>query len=413
MQRLVERCAGLDVHKDTVTACVRVPAENGERAEHVATFGTTTADLLALRDWLAGFGVTLVGMESTGVYWKPVYYVLEDEFTCWLINAQHLRNVPGRKTDVADATWICQLLEHGLVRPSFVPPREIRDLRDLTRYRKVLINERGREAQRLEKVLQDAGVKLSSVATNILGVSGRAMISALVEGTHDPAVLADLARGGLRRKLPALRGALEGRFRPHHALIVGEILAQIDYLDEAIERLSEEVGRLIAPFAERIELLDTIPGVNRRTAEVLLAEIGPDMSRFPTHRHLASWAGLCPGNNESAGKRLTGRTRRGSKWLRTALIESGKAAARSKGSYFSAHYARIKGRRGHGKATVAVAHSILVVAYHVLARSTPYEDLGADYLLQRDSTEGYKRRLVHQLERLGHSVTLGPLTDLA
>lgn len=413
MDRLVERCAGLDVHKDSVTACVRTPGEAGEREQHTHTFGTTTVELLALRDWLASFGVTLVGMESTGVYWKPVYYVLEDEFTCWLLNAQHLRNVPGRKTDVADAAWICQLLEHGLVRPSFVPPKEIRDLRDLTRYRKAMINERGREAQRLEKTLQDAGVKLSSVATNIMGASGRAMLHALVQGTHDPAVLADLAKGVLRRKLPALREALAGRFRAHHALIVSEILAHVDYIDEAIERLSGEVDRLVAPFARQIELLDTIPGVNRRTAEVLLAEIGPDMSRFPSHRHLASWAGMCPGNNESAGKRLSGRTRKGSKWLRHALVESAKAAARSKGSYFSAHYARIKGRRGHGKATVAVAHSILVVSYYVLERQVPYSDLGADYLLTREASEGYKNRLVRQLERLGHKVTLEPLPESA
>lgn len=409
MDRLVERCAGLDVHKDSVTACVRIPGEHGEREQHTQQFGTTTVQLLALRDWLASYAVTLVGMESTGVYWKPVYYVLEDDFECWLLNAQHLRNVPGRKSDVADAAWICQLVEHGLVRPSFVPPQEIRDLRDLTRYRKTLINQRGSEAQRLEKMLQDAGVKLSSVATSITGVSGRAMLKALVEGTHDPEMLADLAKGVLRRKLPALKEALAGKFRPHHALIVSEILSHIDYIDEAIERLSEEVDRLVAPFARKIELLDTIPGANRRTAEVLLAEIGPDMTRFPTHRHLASWAGMCPGNNESAGKRLSGRTRKGSKWLRTALVESGKAASRSKGSYFSAHYARIKGRRGHGKATVAVAHSLLVVAYYVLLREVPYQDLGADHLLTRDASEGYNRRLVRQLEQLGHKVTLEPL----
>ncbi|MHB8511318.1 MAG: IS110 family RNA-guided transposase [Actinomycetota bacterium] len=413
MDRLIERCAGLDVHKDSVTACVRVPGEEDEREQHTQSFGTTTVQLLALRDWLASYAVTLVGMESTGVYWKPIYYVLEDDFECWLLNAQHLRNVPGRKTDVADAAWICQLVEHGLVRPSFVPPQEIRDLRDLTRYRKVMINDRGSEAQRLEKTLQDAGVKLSSVATSIMGVSGRAMLKALVEGTHDPAVLADLAKGALRRKLPALKEALAGKFRPHHALIVSEILSHIDYIDEAIERLSGEVDRLVAPFARQIELLDTIPGVNKRTAEVLLAEMGADMSRFPTHRHLASWAAMCPGNNESAGKRLSGRTRKGSKWLRSALVESGKAASRSKGSYFAAHYARIKGRRGHGKATVAVAHSLLVVAYYVLLRETPYKDLGADYLLTRDASEGYKNRLVRQLERLGHKVTLEPLPESA
>ncbi len=260
------------------------------------------------------------------MYWKPVYYLLEDDFECWLLNAHHLKAVPGRKTDMKDAEWICQLIEHGLVRASFVPPREIRELRDLTRYRKALIQERTREVQRLDKVLQDAGIKLSSVASEVLGVSGRAMLEALVSGTHDPEVLAELAKGALRRKLPQLREALEGRFRAHHALIVGELLAHIDYLDEVIARLSEEVERRIAPFAAEVALLDTIVGVDRRAAEVILAEIGPDMSRFPTHRHLASWAGRCPGNEESAGKHRSGKTRKGSKWLGATLNECANAA---------------------------------------------------------------------------------------
>ncbi len=354
MDRLIERCAGLDVHKATVTACVRVPDGAGGRHQEIRTFSTTTAGLLTLRDWLASYGVTLVGMESTGIYWRAVYYLLEDDFTCWLLNAQHLRNVPGRKTDVADSAWIAQLVEHGLVRPSFVPPREIRQLRDLTRYRKAMIQERTREAQRLEKILQDAGIKLSSVASDILGVSGRAMVTALVEGTHDPDTLADLAKGALRKKLPELKEALEANFRSHHAFIASEILTHIDYLDEAIERLSGEIERVISPFAQQVALLDTIPGVNRRTAETLIAEIGADMGRFPTHRHLASWAGMCPGNNESAGKHRSGKTRKGSKWLRHALVESAGAAARTKGSYFSAQYSRLKGRRGHKKAVIAV-----------------------------------------------------------
>ncbi len=413
MDRLIERCAGLDVHKATVTACVRMPGEAGGRHQEIRTFSTTTAGLLTLRDWLAGYGVTLVGMESTGIYWRAVYYLLEDDFTCWLLNAQHLRNVPGRKTDVADSAWIAQLVEHGLVRPSFVPPREIRELRDLTRYRKAMIQERTREAQRLEKTLQDAGIKLSSVASDILGVSGRAMVTALVEGTHDPAVLADLAKGALRKKLPALKEALEAHFRSHHAFIASEILTHIDYLDEAIERLSGEIEKVISPFAEQVALLDSIPGVNRRTAETLIAEIGADMGRFPTHRHLASWAGMCPGNNESAGKHRSGKTRKGSKWLRHALVESAGAAARTKGSYFSAQYARLKGRRGHKKAVIAVGHSILVVAYHVLERGQPYSELGEDYLLLRHSTEAYTNRLVRQLERLGHKVNLEPLPAIA
>jgi transposase len=346
MDVVVERCAGLDVHKDSVTACVRTPAEGGGRVQEIAEFSTTNRGLLSLLDWLGAHKVTLVGMESTGVYWRPVFYLLEDHFECWLLNAQHLRNVPGKKTDVKDATWICQLVEHGLVRPSFVPPREIRELRNLTRYRKAQIEERTREAQRLDKVLQDAGIKLSSVASRLLGASGRAMLDALVGGSTDPQALAELARGALRKKLPALRDALEGRFSDHHAFVVGEVLAKIDYLDEVIARLSEEIERAIAPFSREVELLKTIPGVDRKTAELLVAEVGVDMSRFPTHRHLASWAGMCPGSNESAGKRRSGKTRKGSKWLRTALTESAKAAARSKGTYLSAQYHRLRGRRG-------------------------------------------------------------------
>ncbi len=413
MERLIERCAGLDVHRDTVAACVRVPAEDRGRHQETRTFATTTAGLMQLRDWLASFAITLVGMESTGVYWRPVYYLLESDFECWLLNAQHLRNVPGRKTDVKDAEWIAQLVEHGLVRPSFVPPPPIRELRDLTRYRKALIAERTREVQRLHKVLEDAGIKLSSVASRVLGASGRAMVEALVSGTHDPAVLADLAKGRLRTKLPALREALAGHFRSHHALLAGEILAHIDYLDEALARLSEEVERKMAPFSEAVALLDTIPGVDQRTAQTLVAETGADMARFPSSAHLASWAGVCPGNNESAGKHGSGRTRKGSKWLRVALVEAATAAARSKPSYLRSQYARLKGRRGHKKAIVAVAHSILVIGYHMLSRRQSYQDLGVDYLLLRDRTDAYKHRLIRQLERLGHKVTLEPLTATA
>src|SRR5438067_375464 len=281
---------------------------------------------------------------------------------CWLLNAQHLRNVPGRKTDVKDAEWICQLVEHGLVRPSFVPPREIRELRDLTRYRKAQIEDRTREVQRLEKTLQDGGIKLSSVASKVLGVSGRLMLEALVSGTHDPELLADLARGKLRAKLPALREALQGRFTPNHALIVSQILAHIDFLDESIAALSDRIDEVIAPFAKQRELLRTIPGVDKRTAELLLAEIGPDMSRFPTAGHLASWAGMCPGHNESAGKNKSGHTRHGSKWLRSGLSEAAKAAGRTKGTYLSAQYQRLRGRRGHQQATIAARHSILHAA---------------------------------------------------
>jgi transposase len=412
---MIERVAALDIHKDSVVACVRVPGEAGRREQEKRRFSTTTAGLLVLRDWLRSYTVTVIGMESTGCYWKPVYYLLEDEFECWLLNAHHLRNVPGRKTDMSDAEWICQLVEHGLVRPSFVPPKPIRELRDLTRYRKAEIEERTREAQRLEKLLQDAGIKLSSVASDVLGVSGRAMLEALVGGTHDPELLAELARGQLRKKLPALREALDGRFRAHHALIVGQILAHLDFLDETIATLSGAIEEALAPFPDKVALLKTIPGVDQRTAEALLAEIGPDMSVFPSHRHLASWAGLCPGNNESGGKQRSGRTRKGSKWLHAALTQSAKAAARSKGTYLCAHYARLKGRRGHAKATVATAHSILVSAYYILQRGVPYHELSDLYFQQRDQEhrERYQRRLVRQLERLGHKVTLEPLPGAA
>jgi transposase len=406
METIIRRCAGLDVHKASVVACARVIDENGELQLSTQSFGTTTSDLLQLSDWLTSYAVTVVGMEATGVYWKPVYALLETEFECWLLNAQHLRNVPGRKTDVADAAWIVQLVAHGLVRPSFVPPLRIRELRELTRYRKTVIQERSREAQRLHKTLEGAGIKLSSVATDILGVSGRAMLQALVEGTHDANVLADLARGRLRKKLPALRKALVGWFSPTHRVLVSELLAHLDYLDESIERLSGDIATMVAPFAPAIDLLDTIPGVNRRSAEVLLAEIGADMSQFSSPAHLASWAGVCPGNNESAGKHFSGKARKGPKWVRTALVESAQSAARTKDTYLAAQYARIKGRHGHNKAIFAVAHSILVIAYHLLQRGEPYKELGGDYFIERQQKGAYQRRLVRQLERMGYDVAL-------
>ncbi len=409
MDRFVERCAGLDVHKDSVGATVRVPGGGRERLQQTRTFSTTTRGLVTLADWLASYGVTLVGMESTGCYWKPIFYLLEERFECWLLNPRHLRNVPGRKTDVQDSAWICQLVEHGLLRASFVPPRPIRELRDLTRYRKAQIEERSREVQRLDKVLQDAGIKLSSVASETLGVSVRRMLEALVAGTHDPAVLAQLAKGRLRRKLPALREALEGRFRgEHHGLLVAQILAHIDYLDETIATLSERIEQVIAPFSRERELLQTIPGVGRTGAEVLIAELGVDMSVFPTDAHLASWAGQCPGNHESAGKRRSGRPRHGSKWLQTTLTESAKAASRSKGTYLGAQYTRLRGRRGPRKATGALRHSILIAAYHILDQHVPYQELGADYFDRRTSQQR-TNRLVRQLEQLGHKVNLEPL----
>lgn len=407
MDVTVERCAGLDVHKATVTACLRVPGPGRERAQVIQTFGTTTTALLALRDWLTAHQVTDVAMESTGVYWKPVYYVLEDACRLLLVNAAHMANVPGRKTDVQDCAWIAQLLECGLLRGSFVPPPAIRELRDLTRYRKALIQDRTREANRLHKLLEDAGLKLASVATDVLGVSGRAMLTALVAGTTDPAVLADLARGRLRAKLPALRQALTGHFRSHHAFLLTHLLAHLDYLDELLGTLSQEIEAHLVPFAAEAARLQTIPGVKQRTAEALVAEIGVDMTRFPTAGHLASWAGLCPGNNQTAGKRRRGRARKGDPWLKGTLVEASLAAIRVKGSRFGALYRRICRRAGHNVAIVAVAHAVLEIAWYLLMQGTTYHELGADYLDRHDkrrTTDHY----VRLLEKLGHRVTLEP-----
>lgn len=413
MDTVVERCAGLDVHKDTVVACVRTPGDKGERQMELREFGTKTRDLLELREWLVDRGVTLVGMEATGVYWKPIYYVLEDALECWLLNARHMRNVPGRKTDMQDAAWIAQLVEHGLVKPSFVPPKPIRELRNLARYRKAQIEERTRESQRLDKILQDAGIKLSSVASDIRGVSGKTILAALVAGETDGQQLAELAKGQLRKKLPELEAALQGRFTRHHALIVSEILAKLDYLDELIDRLSDEVGDAIAPFAQQVQLLDTIPGVDQRMAEALVAEIGVDMSRFGSSARLASWAGLSPGQHVSAGKSRGGKTRKGSKWLRGHLSQAAKVASRTKGTYLSAQYARLRGRRGASIATMAVAHSILVAAYHILDQMVPYHDLGDDWFIRRHSPEQHARRLVRQLNQLGFHVELNELEEAA
>jgi transposase len=408
METIVERVAGLDVHRDTVVACVRVPGtrRRAAREQHVGEFATTTAGLLALRDWLCAFEVTRVGMEATGTYWKPVYSALEDVCECWVLNARHMRNVPGRKTDIADAVWICQLTEHGLVRPSFVPPPVIRDLRMLTRYRKAQIEERTREAQRLDKVLQDAGIKLSSVASDVRGVSAQAMLRAMVAGERDPEVLAALAKGTLRRKIPELQAALEGRFRPLHAMLVGQILAKLDYLEESIGRISDQIEAVIGPFADEVDLLVTIPGVDRRMAEALIAEIGVDMDRFGSAGRLASWAGVCPGQHESAGRQRHGASRPGSKWLRMHLTQAAKAASRTKGTYLSAQYARIRGRRGGARATIAVAHSILVAVFHILDRQEHYRDLGADYFIRRHSPERHARKLVAQLEAIGFDVQI-------
>jgi transposase len=400
----IDRCAGLDVHQATVVATVRYPGERG-RTSVTETFGTMAADLAALRDWLQAYGVTHVALESTGVYWKPVYYMLEDSVTLLLINMQTLKHVPGRKTDVKDSEWLAQLLECGLLKASFVPPPVIRELRDLTRYRLHQVRERAREVNRLCKVLEDSNVKLTSVLTDVMGVSGRAMLRALTQGTTDPAVLADLARGRLRTKLPELQRALAGRFRRHHAFLVEQILAKIDYLDEALERLNTEIDERLVPFEPVLTRLDTIPGVNRTVAISVIAETGGDMSRFPTAGHLCSWAALCPGQNESAGKRRSGKTRDGNQYLRGQLIQGALGAIHSKGTALQARDHRVKRHRGHKKAVVAVAHQMLEIAYYVMQNRVTYEELGADYFDRRHA-ERAMRRHVRQLEALGFRVTI-------
>jgi transposase len=405
MHPTIERCAGLDIHQATVMVTVRVPDDHGGRRVVTETFATTTGALVTLRDWLQEYGVTQVAMESTGVYWKPVYYVLEDAFTVLLVNAQHLKQVPGRKSDVRDSAWIAQLLEWGLLRSSLVPPAPIRDLRDLTRYRKHQIRDRAREVNRLHRVLEDAGIKLSTVATDVMGASGRAMVDALLQGTTDPAVLADLAKGKLRKKLPALQQALAGRFRPHHRFLIAQIFAKVDFLEETIGTLTEEIDRVVAPFEEMLANLDTIPGVDRKGAITILAETGGDMSSFPSAGHLCSWGGLCPGQNESAGKRRSGKTRPGNRYLRGMLIEGALAATRAKDTALQARYYRIKGHRGHKKAVVAVGHQILEIAFYIIRDRTTYQELGPDYFDRRHRDRAIRRH-VRQLEALGYRVTL-------
>jgi transposase len=408
MDVVVQRCAGLDVHRDDVVATVRVPGTGRRRwDQQTRTFNATLAGLAALGAWLSEFGVTLVGMEATGVYWKTVFQALEDRFGCWLLNARHLRNVPGRKTDVKDSEWICQLVQHGLVRPSFVPPLEIRRLRDLTRLRKARINERARSIQRLEKVLQDAGIKLSSVASTTYSKSARAMLEALLAGVTDPEQLAELSKARMRLKIPQLREALASRFQiEHHGVMVAQLLAHIDTPDAAIDNLSERIASALTPHQQVVELLCTIPGVHTHAAQVLIAECGLDMTLFPTVGHFASWAGACPGHHESAGRRRSGRTRPGPRWLTDALTECARAAVRTRGTYLAAHYAQLRGRRGEPKAIGAIRHVLLIAYYHVVRDQVPFRELGPDWQRKRYSPEHRARRLQRQLEALGYKVNL-------
>lgn len=408
MLRVVcERCAGLDVHQKTVVACRIIPDGAGGERQEVRTFGTTTAALLDLAEWLAAGGVTHVAMESTGVYWKPVYNLLEGQFTLLVVNAQHLKMVPGRKTDVRDAQWIAELLRHGLLRSSFIPSAEQRQWRDLTRHRATLVAERVRVKQRLHALLQDANLKLGSVISDVLGVSGRAILTALAAGETDPAVLAELADGRLRAGRKDLEAALTGRLQRHHRFLLGELLAQLRQLEEATERVSAELGTRLTAHEAALLRLDTIPGINRHTAEVILAEIGWDMQRFPSAGHLASWVGLCPGNRESGGKRLSGAIRKGNGWLRRVLFQAAHAAVKQRGTHLRALYLRLKPRLGAKRALVAIAHRLVVIVYHVLARQQPYceRDLGAHDARRQ---QRHEQRLVAQLEGRGYTVIRPP-----
>ena len=405
---MVERCAGIDIGKADLKACVRVPDPRGRRRQETRTFATTTGELLRLRDWLAEQQITMVGMEATGDYRKPVFYLLEDTVEVQLLNAAHMHNVPGRKTDVSDAAWIARLVEHGLVRPSFVPPPQIRRLRDLTRYRSALIGERTREKQRLEKVLEDAGIKLSVFICDVFGVSGRAMLQALIAGERDPQVLAEHARARMRRKIPVLVEALTGRFGEHHAFLCATMLAHIDTLDATIRAVTARIETEIRPLQALVDRLDTMPGVNQRVAQTIIAEIGADMTRFPTAANLASWAGMCPGNNESAGKHFSGRVRKGDSWLRAALGEAAAAAAGARDTYLQAQYRRLAGRRGKKRALVAVGHSMLVAIWHMISAGMDYQDLGSAHFTARVNPARQTRRLVGQLQQLGYQVQLSP-----
>jgi transposase len=413
MDVLYRCCCGVDVHKASVVACLIRPGSGAPPSKETRTFGTMTADLLALVDWVVGAGCEAVAMESTGSFWKPLYNLLEGVLPAVLVvNAAHIKQVPGRKTDVKDAEWIADLLRHGLLRASFIPDRAQRELRELTRYRTSVVRERAAEVNRVQKVLEGANIKLAGVASDIMGLSAREMLAALVAGRTDAAAIAQCARGRLREKIPQLEQALVGSFGPHQRFLVAEQLAHLDYLDALIDRVSAEVAERVRPFEQEAALVATATGIGQRTAEAVLAEVGTDMSRFPDADHLTSWAGLAPGNHESAGKRKRGTTRKGSPWLRATLIEAAHAAGRSRGTYLGALYHRLVGRIGKKRAAVAIARKLLVILYHILRTHQPYRELGADYQVRRHQ-QAVERRAVRQLEALGYEVALQPRAPAA
>ena len=408
MEVMFDRVAGLDVGKETLTVCVRIPGPKGRRRAQTRTFKTMSGSLRVMRDWLVEAGVSIAAMESTSTYWKPPFYCLEEVMEVWLLNAAHMKAVPGRKSDVRDAEWIAQLLEHGLLAPSFVPPPEIRRLRMLTRYRTQLMGDRAREIVRLELMLEDASIKLSSVASSLKTVSARAMLTAMIEGETNPLTLANLAKGRMRRKIPDLAQALTGTFDAHHAQLARSMLRRLELVELALAELNAVIVQACRPWQHQIELLQTIPGVGETVAQVIVAETGADMTRFPSAAHLAAWAGLAPAMHESAGKQTPAGKRHGNKWLTAMLVEAAGSVGRMHGkNYLAAQHARLTKRRGMGRAQVAVAHSILVAAYWMLKRDQPYHDLGADWHRRR-SDEAHTRRLVAQLEHLVHHVSLSP-----
>jgi transposase len=407
MQVLYPRCAGLDVHQKTVVVTVMITQEDGTVQRERRTFSTMTADLLALDDWLRQHQVDVIALESTGVYWRPVYNLLEEGRTVILVNARHMKAVPGRKTDMKDSEWIADLLRHGLLQASFIPPEPIRELREVTRYRKTLVQERADEVNRLQKVLEMANLKLAAVATNVLGKSGRDMLTAILGEQQDPEVLAELARGRLRSKLPQLRQALDGRVEPYHRFLLERILAHIDFIEGSLAVVQREIQERLENYEEAVQLLGSIPPLQETAIATIISEIGVDMERFPSDKHLASWAGVCPGNHESAGKRLSGKTTHGNPYLRAVLCEIAWVIAHTKGTYLAAFYHRIARRRGKKRAILAVAHKVLVIIYHVLKTKKPYAELGEDYFDQMERSH-IERRSVRRLEQLGYEVTLVP-----